>query len=398
MSRMHKFISFLIIFSVHSHISLGENNKDFSYNIIKQDKHIIHVLEINPKKYRFELAKAHNQVFGRETVKEIALRKNAFAAINAGFFEIGGNKDGFPSSSLIINKKIIRLTGKLQNFLVINDDNMQIIRATPKISLKLNDQLISNVSANNFANSKKRVFIYNNAWGNSTITPNNYHEIIVGSDNKIKKFIKRGDNIIPRYGYVVSFADNSQISSPKIGDKAQIDLKLVNAAKDELPMPANLVAGIPQIVKNGKVDDLENADKSPHARTAIGIRADSKIIIAVAQHIDNTNIRDITLAQIQDISKKQKDLKLENTNLNMLRAIIEQYMKEQAEVIGLGLEELAEVMIKLGCVQAINLDGGGSSTMFLNGEVTNQVKGDKDENQGKNVLRPVSDAILIYKK
>ncbi len=39
---------------------------------------------------------------------------------------------------------------------------------------------------------------------------------------------------------------------------------------------------------------------------------------------------------------------------------------------GVTLTELADIMISLGATTAYNLDGGGSSTMFFNGEVVNQ--------------------------
>lgn len=42
-----------------------------------------------------------------------------------------------------------------------------------------------------------------------------------------------------------------------------------------------------------------------------------------------------------------------------------------SESEGLSLLELAEFMKGLGCTQAYNLDGGGSSTMYYNGEVIN---------------------------
>ena len=42
-----------------------------------------------------------------------------------------------------------------------------------------------------------------------------------------------------------------------------------------------------------------------------------------------------------------------------------------AESEGLSLAQLAEVMKNAGCVTAYNLDGGGSSTMYYNGEVVN---------------------------
>ena len=39
--------------------------------------------------------------------------------------------------------------------------------------------------------------------------------------------------------------------------------------------------------------------------------------------------------------------------------------------IGMTLPELAEFMLKLGCTEAMNLDGGGSSTFWLNGKIMN---------------------------
>ena len=38
---------------------------------------------------------------------------------------------------------------------------------------------------------------------------------------------------------------------------------------------------------------------------------------------------------------------------------------------GMTLAELSDYMLKLGCTDALNLDGGGSSTIWLNGKVMN---------------------------
>ena len=48
-------------------------------------------------------------------------------------------------------------------------------------------------------------------------------------------------------------------------------------------------------------------------------------------------------------------------------------------------------MAELGCVEAINMDGGGSSTMVAGGRVVNSPSDAAGE-------RPVSDALLIFKK
>ena len=39
--------------------------------------------------------------------------------------------------------------------------------------------------------------------------------------------------------------------------------------------------------------------------------------------------------------------------------------------VGVTLEELAQIMKEVGCVDAMNLDGGSSSTMVISNEVVN---------------------------
>jgi exopolysaccharide biosynthesis protein len=62
-----------------------------------------------------------------------------------------------------------------------------------------------------------------------------------------------------------------------------------------------------------------------------------------------------------------------------------------SESQGLSLKELAEVMQDLGCTEAYNLDGGGSSTMYFNGKVINK----PTTNGNKISERKVSDIIYI---
>jgi exopolysaccharide biosynthesis protein len=58
---------------------------------------------------------------------------------------------------------------------------------------------------------------------------------------------------------------------------------------------------------------------------------------------------------------------------------------------GMSLAELADLMRSLGVYQGLNLDGGGSTTMVIRGEVVNHPSDSTGE-------RPVGNAILVVRK
>ncbi|MFP4369985.1 MAG: phosphodiester glycosidase family protein [Candidatus Kapaibacterium sp.] len=71
-------------------------------------------------------------------------------------------------------------------------------------------------------------------------------------------------------------------------------------------------------------------------------------------------------------------------------AVVEKGSRSEG-VTGASLSELAQIMKKLGCHNAMNLDGGGSSMMFVNGDITTS----KSPN---NSLRKISVGLSIIKK
>ena len=56
--------------------------------------------------------------------------------------------------------------------------------------------------------------------------------------------------------------------------------------------------------------------------------------------------------------------------------------------VGMTLQELADYMLSLGATDAMNLDGGGSTTMYLDGKVVNTPSDKEGE-------RKVSDAMVV---
>jgi exopolysaccharide biosynthesis protein len=55
------------------------------------------------------------------------------------------------------------------------------------------------------------------------------------------------------------------------------------------------------------------------------------------------------------------------------------------------IAELTDLLIDLGAVEAINMDGGGSTTMVIDGKVVNSPSDFTGE-------RPVGDALLVFRR
>ena len=116
------------------------------------------------------------------------------------------------------------------------------------------------------------------------------------------------------------------------------------------------VGGGPVLVQNGEVKISNNEERKfygkaindHHPRTAIGYTKDNKIIVFVCEGRRST-------------------------------------------AAGLSLGQLAKIMKEIGCEEALNLDGGGSSCMLINGKETNIPS-------SKGIQRQVPSVFLIQKK
>lgn len=128
-----------------------------------------------------------------------------------------------------------------------------------------------------------------------------------------------------------------------------------------------IVGGIPLLIKNGKAIGNYQSEKTSvsflndrHARTAVCIKPNHHWVFLVASHT------------------KEKDRPFTSTAME-----------------GLTIQELTQTLQTLGCQDALNLDGGGSSTLVINNKVVNHPAGDMDELLHFYHERPVLDAILV---
>jgi exopolysaccharide biosynthesis protein len=381
-------VVFLIFFKLYSAMA------DYNYELIEKDGHKIHLITLSPKDYEISLVSAHDQVFGRERVGEIAQRKQADIAINAGFFEIGNNEDGRPSGTLIIDGKIFGLMKPRHACLVKKNGQFVVEIIKPELDIEIDGSHFTPFRFNRFITGKGQgIYFYTGNWGPSTLSSyNDRKEVVLDAGNKVVLVSNFGNSKIPENGYVISFPSDADLSLIKEGAVAKF-----NWTPDYITnSDTSAVLGIPALILDGKIQEgLDN--KSSHARTAIGIKANGDLAILVAEHAYNASLKAMTLEQARKIVK-EKEIPIDTLTVIQLHKILTEHIKTDNAAIGLTKQELAEFLKSKGCVSAINLDGGGSSTLYMEGKYINQSIGDVDEAMGQAVVRPVSDAIIFKKR
>jgi exopolysaccharide biosynthesis protein len=168
----------------------------------------------------------------------------------------------------------------------------------------------------------------------------------------------------------------------------------------------SMISGIPLLLQDHKIpttlyDKNSQFYAMPHARTAVGIRDDGVVIIVVVEHPYKKDINNLSLGEIKSILHNKKILieqkfhkTLQDLTLDQLQNLLDEEFRIDGPV-GMTIIELAEFMKKLKCASAINLDGGGSSALWIDTKLVNKQIGDTDEANGIETTRPISDAIIF---
>lgn len=341
---------------------------------IKDESVVVNLLRLDLSKVRLDVVHAMDAAIGLEKTSSIAKRHGAFAAINAGFFRIDKSIfEGDDVGALMIDGKI--LSESLNNraaLAISNKSNRTEIDIN-----RLNVNNILTIGKKNFqfsgVNRERKtdeLIEYNAYFHRTTLTDNDGLEIIV-RDGKIAEIKDRqGSSQIPQNGFVISASGKMReqiLPFAKIGVKVKFNTDLSQSPYlSKAPMEIfdvnrfsysgveDIVSGVPQLIKKGVIEITWEQEKSSksfvetrHPRTAVAKLKDGKFLMVT---VDG---------------------------------------RQPGVSAGMNLNELAEMLLELGATDAMNLDGGGSTTMFLDGKTVNQPSDKEGE-------RKVSDAILVF--
>ena len=337
-------------------IEYAEIRREFSGKEVN-----INLLRLDLKKVRLDVHHAMDAAIGTEKTSSIGTRHGAFAAINAGFFRLDTSLFAGDSSGLLmIDGKFLSETtnGRIQ-LLINNKPNrtdVAMARTFLSQTVKVGKDSFD-IAGINRERKQDDLVIYTPEFNRTTLTGGDGIELVVSRGNVVSIINDLGNSVIPPNGYVISasgsFREGVSVAV-KMAATVVLSRQWDGVPKEFLKDRSRLdiVAGVPQLIKNGKIDitwELEKSTKAfvetRHPRTAVAKLKDGKFLMITADGRSESSA-------------------------------------------GIDLYDLAAYLLSLGATDAMNLDGGGSTTMFVDGKVVNKPSDKEGE-------RKVSDAILI---
>ena len=307
-------------------------------------------VQVHDPSVKVQLALAKDGMDGLETVLSIAKRTGALAAVNGTYFHGSGlplglmASYGIPYSPSIYDRSA---------FLVMKDSSYGISRASTRMKLVLGENTDITVNGLNRQRRTGEVVVYNEAYGVCTPKAAGQRELVLR--NGIITSIALGGTPLTTGTVVVATDPSHSLQKLKVGDALRF-VWSIYLLDHKVEVPGDQVwlalgAG-PRLVQAGKVkvtalEELFRSDitKGRAPRTALGITSEGHMLFVVVN------------GRQEDVSE------------------------------GMTLQELADLMKELGAVEAINLDGGGSSTMVVRDRVINMPSAGE---------RCVGSAILIF--
>ncbi len=342
--------------SVADGVEYAEVRREFSGKPVN-----INLLRLDLKKVRLDVHHAMDAAIGTEKTSSLATRHKAIAAINAGFFRLDTTSfagdpvglfmiDGEPLSEAINDRIQLIISNRS------NRSDVQFARMKLLQSVTLGQETFD-ITGVNRERKADDLLIYTPHFGQTTKTAAGGLELVIVKGIITSALDGLGNAAIPRSGYVISASGKFRQSLAAV-ERRNGSLRLTRRW-DGLPVEftndrtkLDIVAGVPQLIKNSKIDitwEQEKASKSfvetRHPRTAVAKLKDGKFLMLTADGRTD-------------------------------------------ESAGLDLFDLAAYFLELGATDAMNLDGGGSTTMFLDGKVVNKPSDKEGE-------RKVGDALLV---
>lgn len=294
-------------------------------------------LEIDPNRHNLRLTPIwtnQQDMVGIASLPDLGKEFGVTMAINGGFFNrdrklpLGAIKrEGEWYSSPILNRGAIAWD---------NQGGMIMDRLRHQETLVINRQDRVSLQALNSGYVQSGVARYTPAWGRSYQALNKQENVVVVENNQVQQIteVNQGESIsIPPNGYLLAIRGNPELKSRlREGSSLQLKNQTVPPAFNDYPY---ILAAGPLLIKNRQVvldaeeENFSDAFIQQKAhRSAIALREDGKLLLVA--------------------------------------------MGERIGGNGPSLKESVSILQRLGAIDALNLDGGSSTSLYLGGELINR--------------------------
>lgn len=297
---------------------------------INSYKQEIFTLEFDPKDPRIDFfpALSYDNFFGYEKLSEMSARNGAYASINGGFFYEYGD----PVGMVAFNGKLWSNSTGRYPILVLdgNGAHFEQFYSSASFSISGTKKRITNI---NRTGKKGDIILYTPEYGSSTRSKTASTSLRIENDTVTEVSHNSGAVDLTKNTTVLSF----------FGDKAKLvdQLKIKEGQKISIETFPTMNLGYSAyecgcwLVKDGKVivpeyDSWIGVLTNHDPRTAIGVKADGRVILMV---VDG---------------------------------------RQPGYSTGFTGQELAQYLVQKGVKDAAMLDGGASSQLFVDGTLKNK--------------------------
>jgi len=299
---------------------------------------------------RLRPAAGDGQRLRRIRTSEIARRTGALAATNGGFFAATGD----PLGCLMVSGEVFSEPDPQRTCAGFTDDGAVLFdRVRFEATVTTPDGSVP-VDGVNRDRRTDELILYQPSFDQTTRTNAFGAEAVISGGVVTAVIDFRGSAAIPRDGFVLSGHGRARLwilQMLPLGTPVSLKLRFISESGDpRWERVVHAVGGGPRLLAKGRLASSEGLPATlvehRHPRTAIGVLGDGRILLIV---VDG---------------------------------------RQPPHSLGMTIVELAMELRRLGAVEAMNLDGGGSSTMVVAGRVVNLPSDETGE-------RPVASALVL---
>jgi hypothetical protein len=325
------------------------------------------LVRIDPARARLASALSQGRVLDAEAVADIARRHRAVAAVNGGFFN---RTNGEPTGLLKVDGRLVSDSRIMRGAVLITSPvggpvSLAFDRLSARLTLHFTTaagEMAVPIEGVDTTRARGRLMLYTPTYFEDTDTaPTGTEWVLDGSPLRITEVrVGFGSTPIPSTGAVLSYG-GVRLPAPLMALRPGTEVRISTAWQSAFGIPIaqlesalHIVNGAGLLRREGvrltewdeEGLDTDTFTHARHPRTLIGVDAAKMIWLAV-------------------VDGRQPDFS-----------------------IGMTFDDLQRLADRLGLTDALNLDGGGSTTMVVRGQVAN-----RPSDPGG--ARPVSDAIIV---